>query len=179
MNVPGSATDTPAWLGLGANLGDRLTTLDRAARLLAETPGVVVEASSRVWETAPVGGPPQPDYLNAVVRIRTSLSPRELLDRCQEIERQLGRDRQVEVRWGPRPIDIDILLFAGLIVDEPPDLVVPHPRMTERAFVLLPLLEIEPDLTLPDGRRLLDLPLGPDAAGGAHPAFPPLAILAP
>jgi 2-amino-4-hydroxy-6-hydroxymethyldihydropteridine diphosphokinase len=162
-----------AYLGLGSNLGERLDTLQHAVDLLAGEPGVRPSASSRVWETDPVGGPPQPDYLNVVLRVDTDLTPFQLLDACQRTERALGRER--EMRWGPRTIDIDLLLFGDQQLDVPL-LTVPHPRMTSRAFALLPLLELEPDACLPDGTRLVDIPLGPDAAGGARPFAPPLAI---
>jgi 2-amino-4-hydroxy-6-hydroxymethyldihydropteridine diphosphokinase len=162
-----------AYLGLGSNLGERLDTLQHAVDLLAAEPGVRPTASSRVWETDPVGGPSQPDYLNVVLRVDTDLTPFGFLDACQRTEQALGRER--EVRWGPRTIDIDLLLFGDQQLDVPL-LTVPHPRMTSRAFVLLPLLELEPDARLPDGTRLLDIPLGPDAAGGARPFAPPLAI---
>ena len=157
-------------LGLGANLGDRLATLQRAVDLLAEQ-GVRTIASSRVWETEPVGGPAgQAPYLNAVVRAETDLDPRSVLAAANHVEADLGRTR--EVRWGPRTIDVDILLYDRL--DQPnPELAIPHPRMRERAFVVLPLLEIDPDPVLPDGSRILDLAVDPD---GARPVEPPLAI---
>jgi 2-amino-4-hydroxy-6-hydroxymethyldihydropteridine diphosphokinase len=164
---------TTAFLGLGSNLGDRLENLQAAVRLLEATAGVRVDASSRVWETAPVGGPPQPEYLNAVLRVETSLRPRELLQACLGVEAALGRVR--DVRWGPRTIDVDVLLVDDLRIDES-DLTVPHPRMTERAFVLLPLLELNADASLPGGSRLDGIRLGPDAVGGAHPFAPPLQV---
>jgi 2-amino-4-hydroxy-6-hydroxymethyldihydropteridine diphosphokinase len=163
----------PAYLGLGSNLGERLAILQQAVDRLAREPGIRVVASSRVWETDPVGGPPQPDYLNAVIRIDTDLTPFELLDACQRVERSLGRER--EVRWGPRTIDIDLLLFGDQRLDVP-HLTVPHPRMTSRAFVMLPLLELDPDARMPDGTRLVDVRLGPDATGGARPFAPPFAV---
>jgi 2-amino-4-hydroxy-6-hydroxymethyldihydropteridine diphosphokinase len=159
-----------AYLGLGSNLGDRLANLQDAVDLLVREPGLRVAASSRVWETAPVGGPPQPDYLNAVLRIETDRSPSELLDACRRVESSLGRVRLE--RWGPRTIDVDLLLYDEATVDEP-DLVVPHPRIAERAFVILPLLELEPDPALPDGRRLKDVRL--DTAG-VMPHAPPLVV---
>jgi 2-amino-4-hydroxy-6-hydroxymethyldihydropteridine diphosphokinase len=158
---------TVAYLGLGANLGDRLANLQRAVDLL-DTEGIRVAASSRVWETDPVGGPDQPEYLNAVVRVRTELEPMELLAACQRVERELGRVR--EVRWGPRTIDLDVLLVGDLTM-ESPALTLPHPRMLERAFVLLPLLELDPDPVLPDGRRVLDAAVD---TRGARPFAPPL-----
>jgi 2-amino-4-hydroxy-6-hydroxymethyldihydropteridine diphosphokinase len=162
-----------AHLGMGSNLGDRLANLQRAVDLLSAEPGVHLEACSRVWETDPVGGPPQPDFLNVVVRARFDVTPLELLEACHRAEAALGRSR--EVRWGPRTVDIDILLIEDLVSSDPV-LTLPHPRMTDRAFVLLPLLELDPDAALPDGGRLDDVRLGPDAAGGARPFAPPLAI---
>ena len=162
-----------AFLGLGSNLGDRLAALQRAADLLADEPGVTLTRSSRVWETDPVGGPPQPDFLNAVVRAETDLEPAGLLAACQRVEAALGRVRAE--RWGPRTIDVDLLLYGARTIDTP-DLTVPHPRMVERAFVLMPLLEVDPDPPMPDGARLADVRLGPDAVGGVRPVAPPLRV---
>jgi 2-amino-4-hydroxy-6-hydroxymethyldihydropteridine diphosphokinase len=162
-----------AFLGLGSNLGDRLTTLQRAVDLLHDENGVAVVASSRVWETDPVGGPPQPDFLNVVIQVQTELSARDLLAAVHRVEAALDRVR--DVRWGPRTIDIDIELFGDERIDEP-DLTIPHPRMLERAFVVLPLLELEPDPLLPDGTRVLDARL-PDA--GARPVAPGLRVPSP
>ena len=159
-----------AFLGLGSNLGDRLATLQQAVDLLEEAPGLTLTRCSRVWETAPVGGPPQPDFLNVVVRADVDLEPLDLLAACQRVEAALGRVR--DVRWGPRTVDIDVLLIDARTM-EGPELIVPHPRLHERAFVLMPLLDIDPDPRLPDGTRLLDVPLGPDAAGGVRPVAPP------
>jgi 2-amino-4-hydroxy-6-hydroxymethyldihydropteridine diphosphokinase len=131
-----------AFLGLGSNLGDREEFLRDA---VAALPDVV--AVSRLYETAPVGGPEQGRYLNVVVQLDTSLSARELLDVCREREAAAERVRQV--RWGPRTLDVDVLWIDGVTVDEP-DLVVPHPRLFERAFVLMPLRDLAPDL-IPDG----------------------------
>ena len=159
-----------ATLGLGANLGDRIATLQRAVDLLAEQ-GVRVVASSRVWETEPVGGPEgQPPYLNAVVRAETELAAHDVLAAANRVEAALGRTR--EVRWGPRTIDIDVLLYDDLRHDDP-ELTIPHPRMTERAFVVLPLLDVDPAPVLPDGTRVLELSIDPD---GARPVEPPLAL---
>ncbi len=161
-----------AYLGLGANLGDRLTSLQRAVDLLAAE-GVRASASSRVWETEPVGGPAgQPAFLNAVVRVETSLSPEDLLAACHRVESELGRVR--DVRWGPRTIDVDVLLYDDVTTTEP-DLAIPHPRMTERLFVVLPLLDIDPDPTLPGGVHLLDVPTH-GSVDGARPVAPPLRI---
>ena len=162
-----------AYLGIGSNLGDRLGNLQRAVDGLNDEPGVEVTASSRVWETDPVGGPPQPDFLNVVVAVRGALEPAGLLAACQRVEEALGRVR--DVRWGPRTVDIDIELIDDLELRDPA-LTIPHPRMTQRAFVMLPLLELDPNLMLPGGARLVDIPLGPDAAGGARPFAPPLKV---
>jgi 2-amino-4-hydroxy-6-hydroxymethyldihydropteridine diphosphokinase len=162
-----------ALLGLGSNLGDRLANLQAVVDLLGRRPGVHVLRSSRVYETDPVGGPPQPKYLNAVVEIETSLEPHELLSACLEVEGELGRVR-VE-RWGPRTIDVDLLTFDERTVDEP-DLVVPHPRMHERAFVLLPLAELDADPMLPGGRRLGQLRTGTMTLTGVLPFAAPLQV---
>ena len=145
---------TRAYLGLGSNLGDRLTHLQHAIDALAGTSGITIVAVSSVYETAPVGGPEQDDYLNAVVAIDTDLDPHELLAAAMNVEQR--EDRIRSVRWGPRTLDVDVLLF-GVERIETPDLVVPHPRMHERAFVLAPLLELEDDPPLPGGRRARDL----------------------
>jgi 2-amino-4-hydroxy-6-hydroxymethyldihydropteridine diphosphokinase len=132
---------TRAYLGLGSNLGDRLAHLQGAVDGLASTPGVRVVAVSSVYETTPVGGPPQDDYLNAVVALDTELTPRALLDVAHVLEARARRVRTE--RWGPRTLDVDVLLVGDLEVAEP-DLVVPHPRLRERAFVLLPLADVDP-----------------------------------
>jgi 2-amino-4-hydroxy-6-hydroxymethyldihydropteridine diphosphokinase len=144
---------TRAFLGIGSNLGDRLETLQHAVGLLHATPGIDVVASSRVYETDPVGGVEQPDFLNAVLEISTDLSAEELLARCLAVEAELGRTR--EIHWGPRTIDVDVLGYDEATITEA-GLVVPHPRMHERAFVMMPLLELEPDPMLPDGLRAAD-----------------------
>jgi 2-amino-4-hydroxy-6-hydroxymethyldihydropteridine diphosphokinase len=131
-----------AYLALGSNLGDRAAMLQLAVSDLAATAGVHVVAVSRVYETAPVGGPEQDDYLNAVVALETDLGARALLEIAQRIEQHAGRVRTV--RWGPRSLDIDVLLVGDERVDEP-DLQVPHPRMHERGFVLAPLSDVAPD----------------------------------
>jgi 2-amino-4-hydroxy-6-hydroxymethyldihydropteridine diphosphokinase len=159
-----------AHLGLGSNLGDRLETLRRATALLHATHGLEVVGSSRVYETEPVG-PPQPAYLNAVLEVRTTLEPRELLDACLAVEAELGRVRAE--RWGPRTIDVDVLTYDRRTVDEP-ELKIPHPRMPERAFVLVPLLELDPDPMLPGGLRVSSLRLPPGALAGVRVAAPPL-----
>lgn len=156
---------TRAYLGLGSNLGDRLHHLRRAVGALEE-----VVAVSPVYETAPVGGPDdQGAYLNLVVELSTERPARALLDTCRVLEE--AADRVREVRWGPRTLDVDVLWVDGEIVDDP-DLIVPHPRMWERRFVLAPLADLAPDLV---PRALLDASEGevvalgalPDLAGGA------------
>ena len=137
---------TRAHVALGANLGDRAAALARAVETLRATPGVRVVAISGSWETEPVG-PPQPAYLNAAAALDTELSALELLARLHEIERAAGRVRGAE-RNLPRTLDLDLLLFGGLVI-EAPELVVPHPRMHERAFVLEPLAEIAGDVVHP------------------------------
>jgi 2-amino-4-hydroxy-6-hydroxymethyldihydropteridine diphosphokinase len=159
------------FLGLGANLGDRLATLQRAVDLLDER-GVRAIASSRVWATAPIGGPDdQPEFLNTVIEIDPgALDPADVLAAAHDVEAALGRVRTE--RWGPRTVDIDVLLWGDTTSDVP-DLTIPHPRLHERAFVVLPLLDLDPDPRLPDGRRLLELPV---PQGEARPYAPPLAL---
>ena len=137
---------TTAYVGLGSNLGDRLGYLRAAVAALAAR-GLGPVAVSSVYESEPLG-PPQPDYLNAVVSVSTTLSARELLETLKAIEAELGR-RTTE-RWGPREIDLDLLLYGDEMLEED-DLIVPHPEMTRRSFVLVPLLEIAPLLDLPSG----------------------------
>lgn len=130
----------PAYLSLGSNLGERLETLRAAVLSLERLEGVELEAVSSLYETSPVGGPPgQPPYLNAVVLLRSNLDPGSMLGSCHEIEDSSGRTRGG--RWGPRTLDIDILTWGDLALDTE-ELVVPHPLLYERLFVLEPLLEI-------------------------------------
>lgn len=146
---------TWAYVGLGANVGNRRENLDRAVELLAAEPGVRVLAVSSVRETDPVGYEDQPRFLNAACALETELRPRELLERLLAIERALGRER-AGPRFGPRTIDLDLLLYGNETLDEP-GLNIPHPRLAERLFVLEPLYELAPDLVLPDGRAVRDL----------------------
>lgn len=140
------------YLGLGSNEGDRLAAL-RAARDRLELRGMTVLAASSVYETAPQGDVlDQPDFLNACLAIDTELDPERLLDACKDVERALGRVPGGP-RHGPRPIDVDVLLLGGL-THSSERLTLPHPEVTARRFVLEPLLEIEPGLTLPDGSPL-------------------------
>lgn len=146
-----------AFLGLGSNLGDRQSYLDVARRQLAAHPAVQIIQSSSLYETEPVGYLDQGWFLNQVVEIETILDPEELLLFTQEIENELGRKRLIH--WGPRVIDLDILLYGNRVMNTP-DLIIPHPRMYERQFVMVPLREIAPDLLHPDGistRQHLDL----------------------
>jgi 2-amino-4-hydroxy-6-hydroxymethyldihydropteridine diphosphokinase len=152
----------PAYLGLGANVGDALETLTAAVEVLGDIDGfTVVDVSgvylSRAWP--PPDDPrhvPQDDYLNLVVHGSTSLSAHDLLRETHLIEAAFGRDRATEVRWGPRVLDIDLLLVGDEVVDTP-ELTLPHPRIAERSFVLVPLMEVMPGGALPDGRRLTRL----------------------
>jgi 2-amino-4-hydroxy-6-hydroxymethyldihydropteridine diphosphokinase len=145
-----------AYVGLGANLGDREQTIRRAVQLLEGEAGIEVVAVSRLHETDPVGYLDQPRFLNGAAALETSLGAGDLLARLLAVERELGRDRSGEERFGPRTIDLDLLLYGREEIDEP-GLRVPHPRLAERRFVLEPLHELEPELTLPDGRRVADL----------------------
>jgi 2-amino-4-hydroxy-6-hydroxymethyldihydropteridine diphosphokinase len=145
-----------AYVGLGANLGDREAAIRRAVELLGAEPDTEVVAVSRLRETEPVGGVEQPRFLNGAAALETELRPRKLLERLLAVERELGRDRARERRWGPRTLDLDLLLYGDEVIDEP-GLTVPHPRLAERRFVLEPLDELDAQLTLPDGRRVADL----------------------
>lgn len=131
-----------SYLSLGSNMGDRLGMLREAVRLLKEHPSVEIVKISSLYETDPVGFTEQNAFLNMVVYLQTHLSAFELLEICQDIERKLDRKR--EIRWGPRTIDLDILLYNQEEL-ETEGLIIPHPRMHERAFVLVPLLELDPD----------------------------------
>lgn len=147
-----NAETRTVYLGLGSNVGDRHGYLNQAIERL-DGAGVELEAVSSGWETAPVGLIlDQPDFLNAAIRVRTPLQPEELLDLLKEIERAIGR-RTGRPRHSPRVIDIDLLLMEG-VVYESDRLKLPHREVTSRRFVLAPLLELDPDLTLPDGTRL-------------------------
>jgi 2-amino-4-hydroxy-6-hydroxymethyldihydropteridine diphosphokinase len=143
------------YLGLGSNEGDRLANLRRARELLPQA-AVRVIASSSVYETAPQGEiTDQADFLNACLQVETELDPEALLDACKGVERELGREPGGP-HHGPRPIDVDVLLLGGL-EHSSPRLTLPHPDLTARRFVLEPLLELEPELELPDGTPLLRL----------------------
>lgn len=135
-----------SFLSIGSNVGDRSEYIKEAIRLLHEEKEVKVLQTSSLYETAPIGYIDQPQFLNAVILVNTGLSAVELLNVCQEIEWKLGRKR--EIRWGPRTLDLDILLYNHENI-ETERLSVPHPRMVGRAFVLVPLLEINPTIMLP------------------------------
>jgi 2-amino-4-hydroxy-6-hydroxymethyldihydropteridine diphosphokinase len=137
---------TAAYVGLGANVGSRAETILRAVDLLREAQGVEVLAVSEFIETEPVGVVEQPRFLNGAVAVETTRTPRELLELLLEIELSLGRVR--EERWGPRTIDLDLLVYGEEVVDEP-GLRVPHPRLHERRFALEPLADLDPELDIP------------------------------
>jgi len=155
----------PSAIALGSNLGDSRAILEAAIVMLAKTPGITVTSQSSWYRTAPIG-PPQPDYLNGCVILDVQLTPHDLLQTLLSIEKQFGRERRE--RWGPRTLDLDILLFDNLIIDTP-TLQIPHPRMTERAFVLVPLAEIAPDwIELVSGCAIAKLVQRVDCSG-VHP----------
>ena len=131
-----------AYLGLGSNIGDRKQQLLKAIDLIGNIKGIKVTKQSSIYETAPIGYTDQPNFLNLCLEIETELSPQQLLKHCLDIEQQLHRVR--EIRWGPRTLDIDILLYSDNII-ETDNLSIPHPRMQERAFVLIPLNDIASD----------------------------------
>ncbi len=171
-------------LALGSNLGDRAATLAAAVRQLAGVDGLDVLAVSPVVETDPVlapGSPPQPEYLNAVVAVRASLTPQALLAACLSVERAHGRERRV--RWAARTLDVDVVSYGGLLL-ETPDLVLPHPRAAARAFVLAPWVALDPGALLPGpggaARRVAELLAGlpPEAVAGVRPR-PDIVLLPP
>jgi len=145
-----------SFIGLGSNLGDREAHMRQAVRALEATPGIEVVQVSSIYETEPVGGPAQPDYLNAVVEIYSQLGHRAIFEACMTIEHALGRDRATEEKWGPRAIDLDLLTSGDLTVSDP-DLEIPHPRIAERAFVLVPFSEIAPYITIPGMGKVHEL----------------------
>lgn len=159
-----SATD--AYVALGSNLGDSRATFAGAIEALGALPGSRLTGRSRIYRTPPWGRTDQPDFLNAVVRLHTSLAPHVLLDALMAIERRFGRMRDGE-RWGPRTLDLDLLHMDGTALDDS-RLTLPHPRVAERAFVLLPLADLAPDLVLPGQGRVGDLLQRVDA-GGCEP----------
>jgi 2-amino-4-hydroxy-6-hydroxymethyldihydropteridine diphosphokinase len=158
--APGAVTR--AYVGLGANLGDREAMLRSALELLEAEPGIELVAVSKLRDTDPVGIADQPRFLNAAAAVETDLSPRELLDRLLGIERRLGRTREGP-RFGPRTIDLDLLLYGDEQIDEP-GLEVPHPRLHERLFALEPLADLDPDLVVPGRGPLADIVAGLQSA---------------
>lgn len=136
--------EAEAFIALGGNVGDVRSTFNRAIAMLCDGEKVRLDARSSDYRTPPWGRTDQPQYINAVIAVTTSLGPHELLARAQECERALGRDRAHEQRWGPRTIDIDLLAYDDLVVTDA-ELTLPHPYLFERGFVLVPLAEIAPD----------------------------------
>jgi 2-amino-4-hydroxy-6-hydroxymethyldihydropteridine diphosphokinase len=149
-------------LSLGSNLGDRLDNLQEAIDALFDAPGLDFVALSPVYETAPVGGPEQPDFLNVILMADTRLSPETLLERVLSIEDAMERVRAV--RWGPRTLDIDIVRFGDIASDDPA-LTLPHPRAHERAFVLVPWSDIDPEASLPGYGAVAELAAAIDGVG--------------
>jgi 2-amino-4-hydroxy-6-hydroxymethyldihydropteridine diphosphokinase len=143
-----------AYVGLGSNLGDREETIAQAIALLGEQPGIEVLAASTLDETEPWGPIEQPRFLNGAVVLETTLEPRALLGVLLDVERRLGRVR--EERFGPRTIDLDLLVYGEVVLDEP-GLTVPHPRLRERAFALEPLAELDPSLVVPGQGAVAEL----------------------
>jgi len=142
-----------AYVALGANLGDREANLREALKRLGQSAQIQIEQTSNMLENAAVGGPPDsPPFINMVAKIRTTLPPEELLDRLLEIEKQMGRKRRET--WGPRPIDLDLIIYGDQILTSE-KLTLPHPRMHERRFVLQPLAELAPDLVHPVLKRTI------------------------
>lgn len=143
-----------AYIGLGSNLADREGTIEEAVGLLRAEPGIEVVSVSSLRETEPWGRVAQPAFLNGAVALETTLEPRALLGVLLDVERRLGRVR--DERWGPRTIDLDLLLYGDVVLDEP-GLTVPHPLLHERAFVLEPLQELDPELAVPGRGSVADL----------------------
>ena len=144
-----------ATIGLGSNLGDREANLRQALEHLAQTPDTAVVRASSLYDTEPVGVEEQPHFLNAVAQLETQLTPQQLLWNLKLIERRLGRVRSQ--RWGPRTLDLDLLLYEDLVLDED-DLQIPHPELAKRSFVLVPLVELDPLLVHPaTGETMLAL----------------------
>ena len=137
-----------AWIGLGGNLGDAVATLHAALQELDSLPQTRLVRASKLYRTPAWGVAEQPDFINAAALLDTRLPPRDLLDALLDIERSFGRERHRNERWGPRVLDLDLLLYDSAVIDEP-GLRVPHPHLHERAFALLPLVEITPDAFIP------------------------------
>ena len=152
-----------ALLGFGGNVGDVRATLKQAVALFADGKGVILRARSSDYTTPPWGVTDQPPFINLAIQVETALAPHALLERALAVERALGRDRARETRWGPRTIDIDLIAYDDLAIDER-DLILPHPRLFERAFVLVPLAEIVPERVIA-GVRIGDALSRVDAQG--------------
>lgn len=141
------------YLGLGSNMGDRAHQLQQAIQIIDRFQHIDVTSVSPIYETKPVGYTDQPQFLNLCIEIETTLKPQELLKRCLETEQALHRVRKI--RWGPRTLDVDILLYGNEIIEED-NLIIPHPRMVERAFVLIPLNDIASKHIEPRSQRLIE-----------------------
>ena len=166
--MPGFITEVTAYLGLGTNLGDRRANLRDALRLLAAEAGLRLLRCSQVYETEPWGVTEQPRFLNCVAEVASTLEPEPLLARCKEVEERLGR--VPGTRWGPRLIDVDILLYGAQVV-ELPHLEIPHPRLHLRAFALVPLAELAPSAVHPVlGQNIGELALAAEGRDGVTPA---------
>jgi 2-amino-4-hydroxy-6-hydroxymethyldihydropteridine diphosphokinase len=152
-----------ALIALGGNVGDARAILDRAVATFCDGDMVRLLARSSDYRTPPWGVEDQPPFINACIAVATRLAPRDLLARAQEVERAFGRDRAKERRWGPRPLDIDLIAYDDVTLERP-DLTLPHPHLFERAFVLVPLAEIAPDRRI-GGVRVADALAGLDTAG--------------
>lgn len=172
MNTLRMGPTVVAAVGLGGNVGDVAATLHEALHALDALPDTRLLRASRLYRTPAWGNTEQPDFVNAAALLQTQLDVRDLLDALLEVERRFGRDRAQGERWGPRTLDLDLLLYGDATIDEP-GLRVPHPYLHERAFALLPLAEIAPDLLVPGRGRVADLLAAVDAgdcvplAGGA------------
>ena len=157
------------FLGIGSNMGDRQANIEKALGLLRENEDIEILGVSSWIETKPEGGPPQGDFLNGAVKIKTALLPLDLLSQLKIIERRLGRTKRGEN--GPRPIDLDILFYDDVVIVEGKNLTLPHPRIAERLFVLQPLAEIAPDLVHPRLKRSIQ-DLYEDHLHESHPTIP-------
>ena len=160
------------FIGIGSNLGDRLATISRAVHELNRLPRIRVVQMATLFETEPIGGPAQPDFLNTAVEIETDLPPLELLDRLQDLERALGR-QPTDIRWGPRAIDLDILLYDQRILNDD-RLTIPHVHLHRRRFALEPLAQLAPDLSHPVLRKTVrELLAGLSSTAGRVEAVEP------
>ena len=162
MNPPTQTLKLICAIALGSNLGDRLTTLEKAIVALDKIPSITLKSHSSWYQTAPVG-PPQPDYLNGCALLEVQLPPQKLMSTLLAVEKDFGRVRRQ--RWGARTLDLDIIFLGDLVIDTP-NLKIPHPRREERAFVLMPLAEIAPDWLDPlTGKTVKQLLQGVDCSG--------------